>query len=246
MAPPLLVFDLDGTLVDSATDLLATLDVVLTTHGFRKVDPASARNGIGYGARHLIEFGLQTQGKSVPAPQLDRMHRDFLDYYESHIADFTRPYHGAVELLDRFAAADWAFAICTNKVEALSRQVLAAIGFADRFAAVCGGDTFPTRKPHPGHVLRTIAAAGGSPATSIMVGDSSADVDAARAAGIPVIGVTFGYSPVPMASLAPDVLIHDFHDLSVTCAAALFARPGPAPARRPDLAFAAALTGSPA
>jgi phosphoglycolate phosphatase len=224
MIRPLLVFDLDGTLVDSAPDLLATLDVVLKSHGFVTVDHEAARSGIGHGARHLIEFGLAQQNAQVSLALLDAMHQDFLRYYESHIADFTRPYPGASDMLDRFAAAGWRFAVCTNKTEALSRQVLETLGIIGMFSAVCGGDTFPYRKPHPGHLLGTIAAAGGCRDTAIMIGDSLPDLEAARAAGVPVIGVSFGYSPVPMAQLRPDLLLGSYRKLTVSNAARLLGR----------------------
>jgi phosphoglycolate phosphatase len=238
MASPLLVFDLDGTLVDSAPDLLATLDAVLGAHGFQNIDHEGARDGIGHGARHLIEFGLGRQGATVSTALLDRMHSDFLAYYESHIADFTRPFPGIPDLLRRFSAAGWSFAVCTNKTEALSRQVLSVLGLAGHFAAVCGGDTFPTRKPHPGHLLRTIAAAGGDPAASVMIGDARPDIDAARGAGVRVIGVTFGYSPQPMAELAPDMLLDDYRDLSVSAARGLLARAAREPVGEAALSLA--------
>ena len=213
MVAPLLVFDLDGTLVDSAPDLLATLDAVLPRYGFAALRDPTMRDGIGHGARHLIEFGLHRQQATVDEATLDRMHQDFLVYYESNICVQTRLWPGVVAALDRFAAAGWRFAVCTNKLEGLSRQVLAALGIEERFAAVGGGDSFATRKPHPAHLLQTIAAASGSPRSAVMVGDSRTDIDTARSAGIPVIGVSFGYTPVPMADLRPDLLVDRFDDL---------------------------------
>src|SRR5688500_15942129 len=158
MVAPLLVFDLDGTLVDSAPDLLATLDAILPRYGFEALADPTMRDGIGHGARHLIQFGLHRQRAEVDEATLDRMHRDFLVYYESNICVESRLYPGVIALLDRFAAAGWRFAVCTNKLEGLSRHVLAALGIEARFAAIGGGDTFVTRKPHPAHLLQTIAA----------------------------------------------------------------------------------------
>lgn len=223
---PLLVFDLDGTLVDSAPDLLATLDHVMRAHGYGAPDLDAARDGIGHGARHLIEFALHREGAAPPSAAIDRMHRDFLARYEAHICDATRPYPGLDALFERFAASGWAFAICTNKLEHLSRQVIAALGLDARFAANCGGDTFPTRKPDPGHLLGTIARAGGEPGRAIMVGDSRTDLDAARAAGIPFVGVPFGYTPVPMAEMGPDLLAAHYDELTLAAAEALLARRG--------------------
>lgn len=213
MVSPLLVFDLDGTLVDSAPDLLATLNAILPRHGFAADRDPGLRDGIGHGARHLVEFALHRQGTVAPPAQLDHMHKDFLDYYEANICVETRLYPGLSDLLDRFTEAGWRFAVCTNKIEGLSRLVLEKLGVGGRFAAVAGGDTFPARKPDPAHLLGVIAAAGGKPDRAVMVGDSRTDLDTARSAGVPVIGVTFGYTPVPMAELGPDLLIDAFDDL---------------------------------
>jgi phosphoglycolate phosphatase len=221
MTAPLLVFDLDGTLVDSAPDLLATLDVVLARHGFVANRDPGLRDGIGHGARHLIEFALHRQDVTVPPQQLDAMHHDFLDYYEANICEETRLFPGLEALLDRFEAAGWRFAVCTNKVEDLSRLVLEELGVLSRFATVAGGDTFGTRKPDPGHLLGAIAAAGGAPDAAIMVGDSHIDRDTARSAGVPFVGVSFGYTPVSMAELGPDLLIDGYDELDLDVALAL-------------------------
>jgi phosphoglycolate phosphatase len=231
MAAPLLVFDLDGTLVDSAPDLLATLDAILPRYGFAAMRDPTMRDGIGHGARHLIEFGLHRQQATVDAATLDRMHEDFLVHYESNICVETRLWPGVVAALDRFAAGGWRFAVCTNKVESLSRQVLAALGIENRFAAVGGGDSFATRKPHPAHLLDTIAAAGGSADCAVMVGDSRTDIDTARGAGIPVVGVSFGYTPVPMAELGPDLVIDRYDDLRADALEGLLASGGEGPPR---------------
>jgi phosphoglycolate phosphatase len=213
MAESLLVFDLDGTLVDSAPDLLATLDAILPRHGFRPLCDRTLRDGIGHGARHLIQFALHRQRREADEATLDRMHRDFIEHYEANICVESRLYPGVEALLDRFASTGWSFAVCTNKLEFLSRQVLAALGIARRFAAIGGGDTFANRKPHPAHLLHTIASAFGSPQRSVMVGDSRPDLDVARAAGVPFVGVTFGYSPAPMAEMGPDILIDRYDAL---------------------------------
>jgi len=225
MPAPLLVFDLDGTLVDSAPDLLATLDAVLNVHGFSiEADDNGLRDGIGHGARHLIEYSLHRQQVALEEGQLDRIHADFLRHYVENIAIHTRPYRGLPEALDRFAAAGWSFAVCTNKTEGLSVRLLTELGLAGRFASICGGDTFPTRKPDPRHLLETIAKAGGASGSSVMVGDSRTDLDTARGAGIAFIGVTFGYTPVPMADLQPDLLLDSFDELTPDLAARLLER----------------------
>ncbi|MYZ47453.1 phosphoglycolate phosphatase [Propylenella binzhouense] len=223
MPDSLLVFDLDGTLVDTAPDLLAALDAVLREHGFPPAGP-SARDGIGHGARHLIEVALHRQGTVASSALLDRMHADFLRHYSAHICDGSRPYPGALEALDALEAAGWRFAICTNKLEGLSRELLTTLGIAERFLAICGADTFEMRKPHPGHLLRTIARAGGDPDRAVMVGDSRTDVETARAAGIPFVGVSFGYTPVPMAELVPDLVIDRYDALTAGVLDGLLAR----------------------
>lgn len=237
MVGPLLVFDLDGTLVDSAPDLLATLDAVLVQHGYAPLADRDTRTGIGHGARYLIEYGLNRHGVVVDTPKLDRMHQDFLAYYEANICVESRLYPGTVALLDRFAAVNWTFAVCTNKLEGLSRQVLAALDIEHRFVAICGGDTFANRKPHPGHLLKTIEAAGGRREKAIMVGDSSTDLDTARAANVPFVGMSYGYTPVPMAELEPDILFDHFDEFTPNAILELIAAPirhragAPAPGR---------------
>jgi phosphoglycolate phosphatase len=224
MGAPLLVFDLDGTLVDSAPDLLATLQAVLPRHGIAVQIDATHRQGIGHGARYLIEHVLLRQGIAVDTPALDAMYRDFLDHYEAHISVETRPFAGTDRLLDRFTEAGWSFAVCTNKPEKMTRLLLRNLGMADRFAAISGGDSFARRKPHPEHLLDTIAAAKGAPDRSIMVGDSQTDLDTARGAGVPFVGVSFGYTPIPMLELRPDLMVDSFDELTPDRAAALLER----------------------
>jgi phosphoglycolate phosphatase len=222
MVPPLLVFDLDGTLADSAPDLLGALEAVLPRHGIPVAIDSSYRDGIGHGARYLIEYALKRQNVAIAKPAIDAIHRDFLVHYEANICVGTRLFPGTIAILDRFAAADWSFAVCTNKPERMSRLLLQELGIVDRFAAICGGDSFRSRKPDPAHLLMTIAAASGSPDTSIMVGDSRTDLDTARGARVPIVGVTFGYTPEPMATLAPDLLIDSFDQLGPKQAASMF------------------------
>jgi phosphoglycolate phosphatase len=226
VVPPLLVFDLDGTLVDSAPDLLATLEAVLPRHGFRVELDDNFRNGIGHGARHLIEYALHRQQIAADEATLQAIHRDFLVHYEANICVGSRLFPGVVDILDRFAAAGWIFAVCTNKPERLSRLVLAELGIAENFAAISGGDTFHTRKPHPAHLLETMNAAGGKSDAAVMVGDTRVDLDTARSAGVPFVGVSFGYTPVPMAELQPDVLINGFEQFNIEIATILLGSKG--------------------
>jgi phosphoglycolate phosphatase len=218
MPAPLLVFDLDGTLADTAPDLLATLRAVLAKYGYPTDPDPGLRDGIGHGARFLIEHALKKRGADVSSAILDAMHRDFLDHYESNICVETCLFPGVAELLQRFGAAGWNFAVCTNKPESFSRLLLEGLGLDRHFAAICGGDTFAFRKPHPAHLIGTIQAAGGRPEAAVMIGDSRTDADAARNAGIPFAGVTFGYTPTPMAELGPDLLLHSYDEFTISAA----------------------------
>ena len=214
MSPPrIVVFDLDGTLVDTAPDLINALNFVLNREGLPPVPFASARNMIGAGARKLIERGLEVEGRAVTVGELDRMTRDFIDYYAEHIADESRPFEGLDSALDELGGRGYRFAVCTNKLEWLSKLLIERLGMTGRFAAICGADTFGVAKPDPAILHQTIARAGGHASASVMVGDSGTDIGAARRAGIPVVGVTFGYTDVPIADLKPDRLIRHMKDL---------------------------------
>jgi phosphoglycolate phosphatase len=208
-----IVFDLDGTLVDTAPDLINALNYVLDREGLPPVPLHAARNMIGAGARKLIERGLEAEGRAVSLDDMSRMTADFIDYYSAHIADESRPFEGLEVALDDLAARGHLLAVCTNKLEWLSKRLLDQLGLSGRFAAICGADTFGVQKPDPTILRETVARAGGQLSTSIMVGDAGTDVGVARRAGVPVIGVGFGYTDVPIAELRPDRLIHHMKDL---------------------------------
>jgi phosphoglycolate phosphatase len=210
---PLIVFDLDGTLVDTAPDLISALNHVLVREGLAAVPLASARNLIGAGARKLIERGLELEGRAVTVDDLNRMTADFIEFYADHIAEASRPFEGLEAALDDLDSRGYRLAVCTNKLEWLSKRLLDALGLSPRFAAICGADTFGVAKPDPAILRQTVAKAGGTVTTSIMVGDSGNDIGVARRAGMPVIGVSFGYTDVPIAELRPDRLIHHMRDL---------------------------------
>lgn len=225
MSLPLLIFDLDGTLVDTAPDILATLERTLAAFGFDTGEAGVSTEMIGRGSRAMIEQALGVQGLSAPAELVGDMHAAFLNDYADHICDESRIYPGVESCLDRFAAAGWRFAVCTNKLEALSVSLLAELNIADRFAAICGADTVAACKPHPGHIIDTVLRSGSELERTIMVGDSASDVGAARAASVPVIGVTFGYTPTPMQLLEPDLLLDQFDALTLTDAGRLIGTP---------------------
>jgi phosphoglycolate phosphatase len=212
-ASPLIVFDLDGTLVDTAPDLIGSLNTILTREGMGPLPLSSARNMIGGGARKLLERGLEAEGRTVTVAEMDRLVEDFIAHYADHIADHSRPFEGLEIALDRLSAAGCMLAVCTNKREWLSKRLLDKLGLSDRFAAVCGADTFGVAKPDPVILRQTVVRAGGQISSTIMVGDAGTDVGVARRAGVPVIGVTFGYTEVPIVELNPDVVISHMREL---------------------------------
>jgi phosphoglycolate phosphatase len=207
------VFDLDGTLVDTAPDLINALNFVLDREGMPPIPLQSARNMIGAGARRLIERGLEADGRAASVADIDRMTADFINHYAAHIADSSRPFDGLETALDELAARGYRFAVCTNKLEWLSKKLLEELGLSGRFSAICGADTFGVSKPDPAILQQTVARAGGELSATVMVGDAGTDIGVARRAGVPVIGVEFGYTEVPIADLKPDRLIGHMRDL---------------------------------
>ena len=207
------VFDLDGTLVDTAPDLIAALNTVLAREGLPGLPYSVARNMVGGGARHMIEAGLTAEGVTASAAEVERMCADFIAHYAEHIAEHSRPFPGVEDALDQLAGAGCRLAVCTNKLEWLSLKLLTALRLKDRFAAICGADTFGVPKPNAAILHGTVARAGGSTKCAIMVGDATPDIAVARAAGISVIAVDFGYSPTPVAALSPDRVVSSFERL---------------------------------
>jgi phosphoglycolate phosphatase len=213
MVAPTVVFDLDGTLVDSAPDLVATLNVIFGRNGLPPVAYDAARNMVGGGARAMIGRGLAAEGRTLGEAEVDRLVRDFIDYYGAHIADHSRPFPGLEAALDELAAAGCRLAVCTNKLEWLSLRLLDAFALSKRFVAICGADTFGLRKPDPELLRLTLARAGGSPDRAVMVGDSLSDIATARAAGVPVVAVDYGYTETPVGELGPDRVIGTLTEL---------------------------------
>jgi phosphoglycolate phosphatase len=168
---------------------------------------------IGDGAKKLLERSILAHQAELPPDELESLYRDYLDYYSEHIADRSRPFPGLVDALDALAARGARLAVCTNKLEWLSVKLLDALGLNQRFAAICGQDTFGVAKPNPEVLVRTIEAAGGDPSHAIMVGDSITDIATARAAGIPVVAVDFGYTRTPVSQLGPDIVISHYDGL---------------------------------
>ena len=200
-----IVFDLDGTLVDTAPDLTAATNHTLSLEGLAPITVAELHPFIGHGSFAMIEAGLRFRGASVGREELKRLHEHFLAFYADNIAVGSRPFEGIPELLDHLLASGARLAVCTNKLEGLSKALLQALGLAARFGAIAGGDTLAVRKPAPGHLTGVIDMAGGRADRAVMVGDSEVDFATAAAAGVPAIGVTFGYTPRPVRELAPEL-----------------------------------------
>jgi phosphoglycolate phosphatase len=215
---PTIVFDLDGTLADTAQDLVATLNRILLREGLEAIPLASARELIGQGSRALLQRGFAVQGRTVSPGRLEELFEEFLDHYAKHLADETRLFPGVDAALERLSRKGHILAVCTNKHEGLSRDLLSALGVAARFQAICGRDTFSFCKPDPRHLTETVRLAGGSASIAIMVGDSKTDIDTARAADLPVIAVPFGYTDIPIAELGPDSIIGHFDEIDAAIA----------------------------
>ena len=202
-----IVFDLDGTLVDTAPDLTNTLNHVLMTHGYQPVAASCVREAVGRGARAMIEQALGFTGDDSA---VEAMLSDFLVHYEANITVESRPFPGSIDALKRLKAAGARLAVCTNKRERLTRLLLQALEIDHHFTAIAGRDTFGVSKPDPRHLLGVIAAAGGGPDRALMVGDSAVDIRAARGADVPSILVSFGYCPPPPEGPRPDAVIDHF------------------------------------
>jgi phosphoglycolate phosphatase len=214
-----IVFDLDGTLVDTAPDLISTLNLVLAGEGLPPVAYDDARRMIGGGARRMIERALIAEGRNVSGAELDWMFRIFIEHYSAHIADRSRPFPHLESVLQRLAGEGFRLAVCTNKLEWLSLRLLDTLNLSRYFAAICGQDTFGIQKPDPQMLRLTIRRAGGEAQHAIMIGDSLTDVRTARAAAVPVIAVDFGYSEVAPVALNADCLISSFTELPHAIAA---------------------------
>ena len=226
------LFDLDGTLVDSAPDLASALNRLLAGEGRRAVGLGEVKGMIGDGVHKLVERGFAAAGRALGAGELDQLARRYVADYEPNSAVETRPFPGAIEALAELKGAGLALGVCTNKPEAATREILAAFGMESFFAAVVGGDTVPgARKPGPGTMLEALRRLGAGSRDAIAVGDSPNDVAAARAARLPIVAVSFGYSPIPSGELGADRVIGHFSELGLALAEISAARPFLTPER---------------
>lgn len=211
--PATIVFDLDGTLAETAPDLIGTLNAIMRDEGLPAVPVAKARDLVGAGARALIERGFRLHERPLAPEKLEALFQRFLVIYAERVADESHLYDGVVEALDLLASRGHALAVCTNKPERHSFMLMDKLGITARFAKIAGRDTYPFFKPDGRHIAHTVVDAGGDVANAIMVGDSRTDIAAARDAGVPVICVPFGYTDVPIETLSPDLVIQHFREL---------------------------------
>jgi phosphoglycolate phosphatase len=189
------VFDLDGTLIDSAPDIRAAINTVMAEDGLPPLDLALVTSFIGNGVARLVERAYRHQGNELPADIFDTTVARFSDTYTRNAAVLTRPFPGVFTGLDALKQNGLRLGVCTNKPRAITDSILEQLGLAPFFDAVIGGDSCTTKKPDPAPLLTCLAALSAEPGRSLYVGDSETDVQTARAAGVPVLVVTYGYAP---------------------------------------------------
>jgi phosphoglycolate phosphatase len=223
MTQPIIVFDLDGTLIDTAPDLLDSLNHALVRGGVAPVDPALHRRHVGFGGKVMIERAYLAQQRLLPDDDLQKLLATFLEHYTAQMPGKSAPFPGALQAMAGFRDAGYLLAICTNKPERLALSLMRGLALDTEFAAICGADTFAFRKPDPRHLFETIRVAGGDPERALMVGDSRTDIDTAKAAGIPVVAVDFGYTDRHVREFEPTRVISHFDELTVDLAERLIA-----------------------
>lgn len=221
MRPVTAVFDLDGTIVDTAADLARATNHALASVDLRPVPLPQLRSYVSNGARVMIERALQHLGARKSVEEVDVMLETFLAYYHDHIAIDSVPYPDVIPVLQRLRENEARLAVCTNKREGLARLLLKSLGMDRLFHVIVGRDTLPVCKPDPGHLIGSVILADGDLGRCVMVGDSEIDVRTAKAASIPVIAVDFGYSKGPIAESEPDLVISHYRDLEAGIAKVL-------------------------
>jgi phosphoglycolate phosphatase len=215
MPKPIIVFDLDGTLIDTAPDLLDSLNHGLAAAGIPAVASEGFNAFVSLGGLVMIEKAFAAQNKTLTDEVKQEFFQRFLAHYSAGIPGKSVPYSGVLAALDRFEAAGFIFAICTNKHFSTANSLIGALGLKPRFAAITGQDTFAFRKPDPRHLTETIALAGGDPSRAVMIGDSRTDIDTAKAAGIPVVAVDFGYTDRHVREFEPSAIISHYDSLTL-------------------------------
>ncbi len=210
---PAFIFDLDGTLVDTAPDLLATLNRLLVREGRPAISPQDLRRLVGRGLRNLLTGAFQLTGEAIDAAQIEPLHDAFIQDYGAHVADASRPFPGVIATLERLKGDGVRMGVLTNKPHGPTTILIETLGLTPYFGAVTGGGKLPWLKPDPRLVADVLAALGGAGSGALVVGDSITDVETARGAGLPVILMSYGYTPEPAATLGADVVLDDFRQV---------------------------------
>lgn len=214
MTPALVVFDLDGTLLDTHADLVESLNHTIAALGLAPVSYDDLTHLVGHGAKVMIERACKLQGHALSPEALPALLDRFIIHYTDNMPGHTKPYPGLIQAMDQLKAAGCKLAVCTNKLEGLARSLIAKLDLTHYFDAITGGDTFPVRKPDARHLLGTIELAGGEVRNTVMIGDSINDILVARNAGVASVAVPFGYSDVPVENLEPTRVIAHFSELT--------------------------------
>ncbi|QGG90807.1 HAD-IA family hydrolase [Agrobacterium sp. MA01] len=215
MTTTTIVFDLDGTLIDTAPDLVESLNHTIAARDLAPVSYEDLTHLVGQGARVMIQRAFSLRGAPIAEDEIPALLDRFITHYEVGMPGKSRPYPGLIEALERMKAAGYILAVCTNKMERLALPLLERLELTAYFATITGGDTFAFRKPDPAHILATVERAGGQPGKVLMIGDSINDIMAARNGNIPSIAVPFGYSDVPVKELGASRIISHFDELTV-------------------------------
>lgn len=207
------VFDLDGTIADTAPDLIRATNQALVKAGYPRAAETVIKPAVAYGARAMVAAALASHDFKVDDAELGALSESMVSFYEADIASASAFFPGFLEGVGELENLGARLAVCTNKRERLARHLLSQLGVINRFKAIAGGDTYPFRKPDPRHVLAVVEEAGGVPQHAVMVGDTAADIDAARAAGVASVAVRFGYSEAPVETLGAMAIISHFEEL---------------------------------
>lgn len=214
--PLTILFDLDGTLAATAPDIANAVNMMLSERGWPTISPEAAYDFIGTGAAAEELVRLSLNGKIPPGHDMAALLARYFEFYCDNLCVQTTLFEGCEACLETLADEGHILAVCTNKPTRLARSLLEALGVDRYFSAICGRDYFPYHKPDPRHLTATIAAAGGQGRPALLIGDSITDCSAARAAGLPVILVSFGYSSVPVATLQGDAIVDHYRDLPMS------------------------------
>ncbi len=214
MSPEIsLIFDLDGTLFDTAPGLVHTMNALLARRGRGPLGLDDIKTQLSFGARAIMKSALEQSGLTASADELEELFGEFIRHYTAIMADMSHPYPGLVRTLERFEDAGCVMGVCTNRFETSAMTLINALGLKIYFKTVIGQDSIGIAKPDPAPVFETLARMGGEPSRAIFIGDSEVDVAAARAAGMPVIVVSFGYASIPALELGADLVIDHFDEL---------------------------------